>query len=231
MNAPRSTRSSVRRVSSWAGADAVEDGHSARGGIRLRRSATSSSSPCRPCTKGRVDRSWRAHYIARRLTIPPADVYGWRRSKRCSRSSRARPACVTGGALRPHSGDASVAIDVRRLRDLRPVQRTQADCFSARASSCSSVSSVRSGCASSMWLRAFASNSTSVSPLTLWPQKQVITHSPGSLGGRPLSTEPIMQVPRGSGELVAPPWSPHQPRRPRAWSSRAGCRPRRRCRE
>ena len=64
-------------MSSWARADAVEDGHSARGGIRLGRSATSPSPPLHAVHEkvGWVG-SGALNYIARRLTIPPADVYG-----------------------------------------------------------------------------------------------------------------------------------------------------------
>ena len=138
---------------------------------------------------------------------------------RCPRTSSSRPAVQE--ARRPQGlpgadrrGTGSGAGGPRR--DPRAVRRTQPDCFSTRASSCSSVWSVRSGCASSMWLRAFDSNSTSVSPRTLWPQKHAITRSPGCSVGRLLSTGPIILVPRGTGESAAQPWSPRLPPGPRA---------------
>jgi NADH-quinone oxidoreductase subunit F len=64
-------------VSSWAGADAVEDGHSAHGGHSVR----SVRHQLLPALHSLHERAgWVSpgalNYIARRLTIPPADVYG-----------------------------------------------------------------------------------------------------------------------------------------------------------
>src|SRR5215471_16254462 len=64
-------------VSSWVGADAVEDGHSAHGG----HSARAGRHQLLPALHALHERSgWISpgalNYIARRLTIPPADVYG-----------------------------------------------------------------------------------------------------------------------------------------------------------
>ena len=72
-----STRSSARRVSHWAGADRVENGHSAHGGHAARARAP----PAAPTLHALHEHAgWISpgalNYIARRLTIPPADVYG-----------------------------------------------------------------------------------------------------------------------------------------------------------
>ena len=64
-------------VSSWAGADAVEDGHSAHGG-HVARAERHQLLPALHALHERT--GWVSpgalNYIARRLTIPPADVYG-----------------------------------------------------------------------------------------------------------------------------------------------------------
>ena len=64
-------------VSSWAGADAVEDGHSAHGG----HAARAQRHELLPVLHALHERAgWISpgalNYIARRLTIPPVDVYG-----------------------------------------------------------------------------------------------------------------------------------------------------------
>jgi NADH-quinone oxidoreductase subunit F len=64
-------------VSSWAGADAVEDGHSAHGG----HSARAQRHQLLPTLHALHEKAgWISpgalNYVARRLTIPPADVYG-----------------------------------------------------------------------------------------------------------------------------------------------------------
>jgi len=64
-------------VSSWAGVDRVEDGHSAHGG----HAARAERRRLLPALHALHDRAgWVSpgalNYIARRLTIPPADVYG-----------------------------------------------------------------------------------------------------------------------------------------------------------
>jgi NADH-quinone oxidoreductase subunit F len=64
-------------VSSWAGADRVENGHSAHGG----HSARAERHQLLPTLRALHDQAgWVSpgalNYIARRLTIPPADVYG-----------------------------------------------------------------------------------------------------------------------------------------------------------
>ncbi|HUJ34218.1 MAG TPA: NAD(P)H-dependent oxidoreductase subunit E [Solirubrobacteraceae bacterium] len=64
-------------VSSWAGADRVENGHSAHGG----RSARAERHQLLPTLHALHERAgWISpgglNYVARRLTIPPADVYG-----------------------------------------------------------------------------------------------------------------------------------------------------------
>jgi NADH-quinone oxidoreductase subunit F len=64
-------------VSSWAGADAVENGHSAHGGHAVR----AQRHQLLPTLHALHERAgWISpgglNYIARRLTIPPADVYG-----------------------------------------------------------------------------------------------------------------------------------------------------------
>jgi NADH-quinone oxidoreductase subunit F len=64
-------------VSSWAGADAVENGHSAHGG----HAARAQRQQLLPTLHALHERAgWISpgalNYIARRLTIPPADVYG-----------------------------------------------------------------------------------------------------------------------------------------------------------
>jgi NADH-quinone oxidoreductase subunit F len=64
-------------VSSWAGADAVENGHSAHGG----HAARAGRHQLLPTLHALNERSgWISpgalNYVARRLTIPPADVYG-----------------------------------------------------------------------------------------------------------------------------------------------------------
>jgi len=64
-------------VSAWAGADAVEDGHSAHGG----HAARAQRHQLLPALHAVHERNgWLSpgalNYVARRLTIPPADVYG-----------------------------------------------------------------------------------------------------------------------------------------------------------
>jgi NADH-quinone oxidoreductase subunit F len=64
-------------VSSWAGADAVEDGHSAHGGhaARARRHQLLPTLHALHEKAGWISPGG-LNYVARRLTIPPADVYG-----------------------------------------------------------------------------------------------------------------------------------------------------------
>src|SRR5206468_8913291 len=64
-------------VSAWAGADAVENGHSAHGG----HAARAQRHQLLPTLHALHERAgWISpgalNYVARRLTIPPADVYG-----------------------------------------------------------------------------------------------------------------------------------------------------------
>jgi hypothetical protein len=108
-----------------------------------------------------------------------------------------------------------VVVDVRPHLDLTPLQRTRLTA-SRRA---------RAGCAS-VWRSArmrFVDvvtgvrqrNSTSVSPRTWWPQKQVITHAPRLSREAIAFHEADYPAPRGTGESGARPSSPRQLRRPR----------------
>ena len=64
--------------SSWVGADRVDDGHFRS--WRTFGASASATSCCRRCTRCTSASGWISpgalNYIARRLTIPPADVYG-----------------------------------------------------------------------------------------------------------------------------------------------------------
>ena len=94
-------------VSSWAGADAVENGHSAHGG-HAARAERHQLLPTLHAVHARA--GWISpgalNYVARRLTIPPADVYGVATFYALFSVTRARHACCTCATTWPAGAPA-----------------------------------------------------------------------------------------------------------------------------